>query len=255
MAPVTDLAIAKRPKLDAHPSTSSGTSSGASQHSGDTPISRTRVDSSASNTSQWAASNNQPSPSSQPLSLTKLTSTHVGRNGQTSPNTSSPTILPGHRESMFDGPLKPLPWREGQRDEAGLSLHQLPRITNSGDRRPSHPSPSVSDTVSGSLQHAQRTGKGNPPPLMTSESTAGTVMSSASSGSTNSSSYFTPRTPMEPPLDRALPIPSLFAQKSSSSYENQLPPLRPPSLSPQSSMLTAQHSPNSMLFPLISFFP
>jgi hypothetical protein len=51
---------------------------------------------------------------------------------------------------------------------------------------------------------------------------------------------------MEPPLERALPIPSLYPQKSNGSFENQLPPLRPPSLSPRSTMLGSQQSPNGM---------
>jgi hypothetical protein len=247
---VSDLDAAKRPKLEAHQSTaSSGTaSSGASVH-GDTPTGRMRVESSASNTSQWPTNESQPSPQ-----LTGLKKLSVGAaSSQGSPSTTSPTVLPGYRDSIFSGVNQTLAWRDGHRDDNGIPSQQLPRMTNPADaRRSSYTGPPVPDplNLTGSLQHAHRTGQGSghPPPLLSSESTAG--RSSGSSGSTSSSMFYnTPRTPMEPSLDRALPIPALYSQKSSGSFDNahQLPPLRPPSLSPQTSMLGTQQSPNGTL--------
>lgn len=246
---VSDLDAAKRPKLEAHQSTaSSGTaSSGASVH-GDPPTGRMRVESSASNTSQWPTNESQPSPQ-----LTGLKKLSVGAaNSQSSPSTTSPTVLPGYRDSIFSGVNQTLAWRDGHRDDNGISGQQLPRITNPADaRRSSYTGPPVADplNLTGSLQHAHRTGQGSghPPPLLSSESTAG--RSSGSSGSAGSSVFYnTPRTPMEPSLDRALPIPTLYPQKSTGSFDNphQLPPLRPPSLSPQTSMLGTQQSPNGI---------
>jgi hypothetical protein len=239
--------VAKRPKLEPHASTSSGTtSSGASQHGSNTPTGRMRVESSASTTSQWPLTDGHPSP--QNTAMPKLILAHGGSNSLGSPpNTNSPAFLPGYRDSIFAGNNQVLSWREGQRDDVGASVQQLPRISSIGDRRPSRTGP-ASDALNltGSLQHAHRTGQSqsHPPPLLTSESTN---RSSTSSASTNSSAFFTPRTPMEPALDRALPIPSMYPQKSSGSYESQLPPLRPPSLSPQSSSLGSQLSPNGIL--------
>jgi hypothetical protein len=122
-------------------------------------------------------------------------------------------------------------------------------MTNPADaRRSSYAGPPAIDplNLTGSLQPAHRTGQGHPPPLLSSESTAG--RSSGSSGSTSSSVYYTPGTPMEPSLDRALPIPILYPQKSTGSFDNphQLLPLRPP-LSPQTSMLGSQQSLNGTL--------
>lgn len=168
----------------------------------------------------------------------------LGPKGQGSPNATSPTVLPGYRESIFGGNQQALSWRDGQRDEVVGSLQQSSRVVSVGDQRPSYNGPpSDKLNLTGSAQHAHRTGSTHPPPLLTSESTN---RSSASSGSTASSTFFTPRTPMEPPLERALPIPSLYPQKSNGSFENQLPPLRPPSLSPQSTMLGSQQSPNGI---------
>jgi hypothetical protein len=243
---MSDLDVAKRPKLEAHPSAaSSGTaSSGASQH-GDTPTGRMRVGSSASNSSPWPPHENLPSP--QLTGIKKLSVAHGVANSQGSPSTSSPTALPGYRDSIFSGTNQTLVWREGLRDDSIPGQH-LPRVTDPADRRSSYTGPPAADSLNltGSLQHAHRTGQvSHPPPLISSESTAG--RSTGSSGSTNSSAFYnTPRTPMEPAHDRALPIPTLYPQKSTGSFDNlhQLPPIRPPSLSPQTSMAGSQQSPN-----------
>ncbi len=217
---LTNLApedVSKRPKLEPHASTASSTaSSTTSQYEGDAPAGRVRVESNASNGHWHTGEHNSP----QFPHIPKLNLSLGSAGGQTSPKASPPaTSLPGYRESMF-GSQQTLAWREGQREE-------LPRITSVNDRRYSD-----SHNSNGPLQLSNRNGQSNPPPLLTSEST----------NSTTSSNYFTPRTPMEPPLERALPIPSMYGQKSTGNFENQLPPLRQPSMSPQS--LNAQHSPN-----------
>jgi hypothetical protein len=79
---------------------------------------------------------------------------------------------------------------------------------------------------------------------LTSESTNG---SSAFWASTGSSALRTLRTPTELPLERALPTPLRYSQKTSHMFENQLPSLRPPSLSPQSTWLGSQQSAESRL--------
>ena len=240
--------MAKRPKVEAR---GSSASSGTSQHGGDGPTSRMRVESSASTASPRPT--NESHPPSHASAIPNLIVAHSSSQSRGSPpGTSSTTVLPGYRDSIFAGNNQVLSWREGQRDEVGASTQQLPGISSIGDRR-SSPTAPVSGplNITGSLQHAHRTAHTqtqpqiHPPPLLTSESTN---RSTASSASTNSSAIFTPQTPMEPALDRALPIPSLFPQKSTSSYESQLPPLRPPSLSPQTTSLGIQHSPNGTFF-------
>jgi len=245
IAPATDSDASKRPKLEAHASTaSSGTGSSAtSLHGGDTPTGRLHAELSGSNTNQWHTVDGHTSPQS--ATMPKLALTLGGPRGPGSPNTGSPAVLPGYRDSIFGGTQQTLAWRDGQRDESGNSFQQLPRLASINDRRPNYPGGIVKDALNltGSLQHAHRTGQSHPPPLLTSESTN---RSSGSSASGASSAYYTPRTPMEPPLERALPIPSLYPQKSSGSFESQLPPLRPPSLSPQSTVLGTQQSPNGI---------
>lgn len=206
-----------------------------------------RVESSASNTSQWPRDESQPSP--QLTGMKKLSVAHGVANSQNSPSTTSPTVLPSYRDSIFSGAHQTLEWREGLRDDSSIPGQQLPRVSNPSDRRSSYTGPPAPDhlNLTGSLQHAHRTCQvQGPPPLLSSESTA--ERSSGSSGSTSSGAFYTPRTPMEPSLDRALPIPTLYPQKSTGGFDNphQLPPLRPPSLSPQTSMLGSQQSPNGI---------
>jgi len=239
-----DSEAAKRPKLGAHASTaSSGTgSSVASQHDDETPTGGMRLESSTPGAGQWHTGDGASSP--QLSAVPKLSLALGGPKRQGSPNTTSPTVLPGYRDSIYGAPQQALPWRDNQRDDSLGSLQQLSRVATVGDRRPSYTeSPSEKLNLTGSMQHAHRTGQSHPPPLLTSESTN---RSSVSSGSTVSSTYFTPRTPMEPPLERALPIPSLYPQKSNGSFDHQLPPLRPPSLSPRSIMLASQQSPKGV---------
>jgi len=240
-----DSDVAKRPKLEAHASTtSSGTgSSAASLHGGESSGGRVRVESNAV-ANHWIDGAGGASP--QFANAPKLSLALGGPKRQGSPNTTSPTVLPGYRDSIYGTPQHSIPWPENARDDGLTSLQQLSRIASGNDRRSNYPGPpSEKLNLTGSPQHAHRTGQGHPPPLLTAESTTSTNRSTASSGSTvSSSAYFTPRTPMEPPLERALPIPSLYSQKTNGSFEHQLPPIRPPSLSPRSSLLSAQQSPN-----------
>jgi hypothetical protein len=71
-----------------------------------------------------------------------------------------------------------------------------------GNRQASRPGLSATDhlNLSGTVLHAHRTGQSHPPPLLKSKSTN---RSSTSSPSTGLSAFFSPRTPMEPPLGRA----------------------------------------------------
>jgi hypothetical protein len=235
----------------AHQSTaSSGTgSSGTSQHGGDTPSNRVRVESAASNLNQWLPNDGVSSP--QLSGLKNLAVTH-GSSGQGSPN-QSPTALSGYRESIFPG----LPQshqnfarREGQRDEISPASQQLPRMANRDEsHRSIYSGGPIGDSVdqTGPMQqYAHRTGQSHPPPFLVSESTN---LSSASSGSTSSSAFYTPRTPLEPALDRPpIQLPAIFPHKSSSgSFESQLQPLRPPSLSPQTIIHGLQQSPTGTL--------
>lgn len=249
-----DSDVAKRPKLEAHASTtSSGTgSSAASVHGGETSNGRVRVESSTGAGGHWTANGGGTSP--QFANAPKLSLALGGPKRQDSPNTTSPTVLPGYRDSIYGTPQHATPWSDISRDDSLASLQQLSRVASGNDRRPSYPvPPSDKLNLTGSAQHAHRTGQGPPPPLLTAESTTSTNRSTASSSSTvSSSAYFTPRTPMEPPLERALPIPSLYPQKSNGSFEHQLPPIRPPSLSPRTALLGSQQSPNGIR-PLMDF--
>jgi hypothetical protein len=239
-----DSEVAKRPKLEAHTNSGFSSVSGSSSTSqhGETPIGRKRVESSGSTTGQWHPPEAPIPISPQVLNMPPLSIAIGTSKPQNSPVVTSPTILPGYRDSIFGGSQQLVAWREGQRDDTPTH-NQLPRISSVTDSRSSLPSNAAQDSrnLTGSQQHAHRTlqGQNHPPPLLTSESTN----RSTSSASTASSAFFTPRTPLEPPLDRALPIPALYPQKS---YENQLPPLRP-SLSPQTTVVTTQQSPNCTL--------
>jgi hypothetical protein len=200
----------------------------------------------AASAGHWNGNDGSASP--QFANAPKLSLALGGPKRHGSPPTTSPTVLPGYRESIYGTTQQPIPWRDTPRDDGLNSLQQLSRIASGNDRRLSYTgSPSDKLNLTGSVQHAHRTGQGHPPSLLTSESTSSTNRSTASSGSTvSSAAYFTPRTPMEPPLERALPIPSLYPQKSNGSFEHQLPPFRPPSLSPRSTLPGSQQSPNGM---------
>lgn len=240
---VPDVEVAKRPKLEAHASAASSgtTSSGTSYQGTDASNSRARVESSASSSGQWPSHEAPTSQNCQTSSTPKVHSLQGAPTSQASPSATSPTVLPGYRESMFGSTQQGLPWRDGQQSD---NLPKLPRISSVYERRSSFANGVASDegSHSGLHQHPHRTAQGHPPPLLTSDSTN---RSTGSSASNNSSAIYTPHTPLEPPLDRALPIPAMYSQKPPGSAENHLPPLRAPSLSPQSTLLGLQQSPNS----------
>ena len=210
----------KRPKLEPHASvSSSGTiSSGASLH-GDIPVSRVRVESSASNAGQWMSSGERNSP---PLTV------NVSR-PQTSPSSASPAILPGYRDAIFAENRQTPAWREGLRDE-----QQLPGIGSMGTNQigPAHMDILNSPALA---PNAHRTVLiGNPPPLLTREST------NRSTGSSNFS--YGPRTPMDNPSEPGST--TSYYPNAMANHENQLPPILTPSLSPRTAISNAQHSPN-----------
>ncbi|KAH7417287.1 hypothetical protein BKA64DRAFT_295948 [Cadophora sp. MPI-SDFR-AT-0126] len=227
--------VSKRPKLEAHISTTSSGTASSSTSQQEPPASRARIEHPVSSSNQWQTPEAQSSPKVSTMPTLNLAL------GSQAPQVSatSPTVLPGYRDSIYPS----LPWRDAQRDEIAGRYQQLPRIASVKDRQSSFsgPAPPEPLNLTGSQQHAHRTGHTHPPPLLTSESTN---RSTTSSGSTVSSVYYSPRTPMEPPMERALPIPSMYSQKS---FENQLPPIRPPSLSPQTTLLGhPQQSPNAL---------
>ncbi|KAG4415001.1 hypothetical protein IFR04_011875 [Cadophora malorum] len=232
----SDADVSKRPKLEAHISTTSSGTASSSTSQQEPPPSRARIEQPGSSSNQWQTTENQASPKTS--TMPNLNMAMVPQSQTPQASATSPTVLPGYRDSIYPS----LPWRDPQRDEIAGRYQQLPRIASVKDRQSSlsgtsHPEPL---NLTGSQQHAHRTGHTHPPPLLTSESTN---RSTASSGSTASSVYYSPRTPMEPPMERALPIPSMYNQKS---FENQLPPIRPPSLSPQTTLLGhPQQSPNA----------
>jgi len=129
------------------------------------------------------------------------------------------------------GQQQTLAWRDSRR---GSNVSpQYPNVKNMSDRRSGQPGPATMDAPHQpdmwlSSDRPATTGF-SPPPLLTSESTAGT------SGSNSSSIHYMPRTPLEPHL------PGLHQSKP---YENQLPPLRSISLSPQTSIDVSYNSPS-----------
>jgi len=154
-----------------------------------------------------------------------------------SSNLPSPGVLPGYRESiMYGANASNLSWREGPRDEANTP-QRIPSLANLSEKRTSlltnprrEPLPLI-----GSLPSIPSSQSSNPPPLMTHEST----------NSNSSSGFQQPRTPMESPGDRTLP--PIYPPKLPGQYEISLPSIRPPSLSPQTSVAGQLQSPHGML--------
>ncbi|KAL3423849.1 HMG box protein [Phlyctema vagabunda] len=249
----TEADPAKRPKLEAHVSGTSTTTNSSStnsittsQPSSESLNTRAHVDSSTTPNS-WPPPTRQCSPPTQSPGLSQLAA-GVHAQVKNSPSSMSPSVLPGYRDAIYGGSLPAPSWREQRDDAPAANLPPVSRMSEHADMRTSYAGPPAPDSLNltGSLQHAHRTGHSQRPPLLSSESTSGTTSSSVSTNS----SFFTPRTPLEPSIDRSLPMPQPYQQKP---YENHLPPLRPPSLSPQTSMLTSQHSPHGI--PAILDFP
>jgi hypothetical protein len=141
------------------------------------------------------------------------------------------------------GQQQTLAWRDSRRS-SNVSSSQYPSVKSMSDGRSGQPGVSTMDPPHQSdmwLPSDRPAGIGfSPPPLLTSESTAGTT------GSNSSSVHYMPRTPLEPPLPVLQP---------SKPYENQLPPLRSISLSPQSSIDVSYNSPSGKAAPLPNVFP
>lgn len=145
----------------------------------------------------------------------------------TSPTIQSPGILPGFRDTL----VSPLPLREGPpREQESGPFQQQSSIANiHGSRnRPNEQHGNPFETLIRQV------------PLLTNEST----VDSASSGSSSVGPLHTPRTPLD--IGQRTPqFPNLFPPSKISGFfdSHQLPPLRPPSLSPQSSVNNPYHSP------------
>ena len=227
----TDPEVAKRPKLEVLPSTSNGTISSTPSQSGDnTSVSRMRVDAAASGTSHWQEPKSQMSPALSSNPPSGNLGTEAGISTQSSPSVSS-TSFPSYRETAMAG-QQSFPRREPSRDDKSMGMQRYPSGSGIQDTRSVDiGTPVDAPTTITSDRRPYLTDQQCPPPL-THESTTGS--------SRSNSSYFTPRTPKEAPFDRALPIPSIYSQKPSGSFDSTLPPLRPPSLSPQTSMFTQQ---------------
>lgn len=243
---------AKRPKLEHQISTgsSSAGNSTESQPGADITRVRARGGSTGSLPTSRLLTAGEPSPSTQLSSLANLS--HSGATefrGQGSPNAPPSTVLPGYRDSLVGATQQQtLAWRNNMRGAEAPSPPQFSRVTDITDRSSRQRTPSNMDSWN---QFGTRSQSGHgsgpefsPPILLTSESTAGTTMSSGTSASTSSSVYHMPRTPVEPPFERPIAIPPVYPSKL---YEHQLPPLRSISLSPQSSVNVSYNSPSGTL--------
>lgn len=235
--------LAKRPKLENHQSNeSSGTASSVtSQHGGDQSsiMSHVRV---GSMSSPWFGQSNEiysaqksgqlgngPNPMSSQAVF-------IGNHSLGSPPESAQVGLPGYRDIVVGHGHPSHTWRDNNRDPNPQQSSQMPR--HAPEQR----------TGSSGLQQSPLSHHMDPrnsfprpgyaPPLLKSESTS---MTNGSSVSGNTMLY-SPRTPLEPQFDRSLPLPAMFPVKPAS-YDQQLPPLRPPSLSPQSTIHVAYHNP------------
>jgi len=192
-----DLDASKRIKHKVQQSTSSNNtvSSSDSQQTINTPSSQ-RADSS-SNITHWPNDNGHVS-TSRSSTIPNLTVGIGDLKRQRSPNTTSPTVLPGYRESIFGQAHQSLPWRDGQRNERIPSAQPFPH--DEGDSRASYQELPATDNLSlaGSAQIAHRTRRCATPSLLTSDSTN---RSSIASPSTGSSVFFNVGNPLtDPPL-------------------------------------------------------
>lgn len=231
------------------------TSSSNSQQDQDTPTAQTpAADSPPPGTTQWPPLESHlatahPSADSPPQSTgqwppleshlsTALTLPAVQPGSMRDSPGSPPNVLSGYRGSVYVGNTQALPWREANREVRVMPLQQRRRVASIGDRPSSYPGPQGDPlNLTDAMQIAHRMAP--VPHPSSSLSSHGTL----SSNSTSSSAYLSPRTPLEPPLERGHSIHSLFPQNSPGNYENQLPPLR------TSPLHGSQHSSSSMLDP------
>lgn len=229
--------IVKRPKLTALPSTSSGTVSTSSQHD-HYPATRSRAVSVASGASHLQNMGDSMSPISKtavisptPMLIEAITS------AQSSPSMLNSSFGVDHRESLPTilqqlGPLRP----DATRDDATRHAPPNQMSMRSVDAGTLSDAPPLY-TARHRVERVDAV-----PPMLTHGSTSDSTVSA--------NSYFTPRTPIEPSLERILPMPVKFPQKPGS-FEGVLPPIRPPSLSPQTSVFGTRPSP-SPTPPLVS---
>lgn len=229
----TEVESAKRPKMELQqPSTSSsvGTVSSGGSYAQDSP--KLNRDISASSV-QWSDKDAQPNSHMNTAPQANRGLHPVKAND---PNGMSlPSVLPGYRESIiFGGNTPNLSWRDHPHEESS-SLQRMTILANLSDTRPGPFTtiPRESRPMMPSMQSHQSLQASNPPSLITQEST-----------NSNSSSIFQPRTPLESPGDRTLP--PIYPSKALGHFDSQLPPIRPPSLSPQTSSFGQSHSPGGM---------
>jgi len=153
--------------------------------------------------------------------------------------------LPGYRDTVIGPNSQTVAWRDQTRPTEILIHAYNRRVERNSSQSSILNGPDSPITFGQSFHSHQRSIGRFTPPLLTSESTTSTVQSSTSSGS-GDSSYYGPRTPLDPSRDKpSLPIPPIYSgQKLAGSFDTQLPPIRHPSLSPQSSMNVSYNSPS-----------
>jgi len=230
----------KRPKLKATTSTSSSGTASSTTSSGETPSARPQQE---SHIVSLRTSHGKHSPQA---SLSKTDTDPGAFDIQTSEIPTPTTIYPGYRESILGAnttTYQPLVWKNGQREDHTAALA---RLGVKSERSPTYAAASTeASTESGPPQRSRRQDHYHvPPPFLTSES-SNQSWSTGSTESTTSAAFFGPRTPKDLPLERSLPIP-LHPFSKSGYFEGALPPLRPPSMSPQMTVLVAQQSPNGV---------
>jgi hypothetical protein len=239
----------KRPKLEhqaSNGSSAAGSSADSQLGADGAPISGRGDGGSAGSTSISRFSfAGGPSPSSKSFPVPTMAANQNATVRSAEPYSPTPTsssVLPGYRDSLVGAQHQTLAWRDNTRASDASSPPKASRISNMSERR-SHPPAGGNTDHSNHFgvrsQNGYRTGSSfSPPPLLTSESTTGTSISSASN---SSSLHHMPRTPLEPPFERQLSIAPLYASKP---QDNQLPPIRSMSLSPQSSINVSYNSPS-----------
>lgn len=160
--------------------------------------------------------------------------------GHKSPKNKSPNSLPGYRDSILSNNHHNIPWREPLREESSCTAEQYPRLMSAEERRVSPPQQIVRPNT---LQHHSHLLDGQSRSLFSNNESI-IPNSSSNSGNAGSSHFFSPATPLQPPLDRPVKIPLPFHSKPTENFERQLPPLKQPLQSPKHlshDMLKRQH--------------
>jgi hypothetical protein len=242
----------KRPKLEQHVSTGSsgnGSSGGSPQYlDGYAAATKSETSGSGANSKFSGSANHSPSvKGTKSVSAGVIPAEILAVRDQESPPPVKNHILPGYRDSLYGVNYEAkyqqtLAWRENTRVDPLPSSHFARITTMEEQRMPQYaPSPAEASSQFNGRQHPSlRTSTSfSPPPLLTSESTAGTTVSSNS----NNSMQYLPRTPLDPPLDRPLGSASGYPGKP---YDSQLPPLQGISLSPHTPVNVSYNSPSGM---------